>query len=64
MLAVETNLTFQSLFKRHDLMIELGRLECAIEDRRSSAPANDPAPASSLEARYALICEVLKGLED
>jgi hypothetical protein len=63
MLAVEKNLTFQSLFMRHDLMIELGRLECAIADRRNSAAANDLPQTSSLEERYVRISEVLKRLD-
>jgi len=62
--AVDTELAFQSLYKRHDLMIELGRLECAIADWRSTSGSNDPAPASSLEARYAIISAVLQGLDE
>ncbi|MFI4969604.1 MAG: hypothetical protein ACHP7D_05320 [Lysobacterales bacterium] len=48
------------LFLRHDLMIELGRLEMAIDCARSQSPANDAVP--QLESRCARINEALSQL--
>jgi len=63
MLAAETDRTFSPLFLRHDLMIELGRLETAIENYRGAAPANDARQMTSLEERYARISEALNRLD-
>jgi hypothetical protein len=41
MFANVTSLTVNPMFLRHDLLIELGRLETAIEAMRSRQPAND-----------------------
>lgn len=62
MLAADTDQTFRPLFLRHDLMIELGRLEKAIEDMRGGAPANDARQTASLEERRARISAVLERL--
>jgi hypothetical protein len=62
MLAADVDKTFQPLFLRHDLMIELGRLEKAIEEIRDTAPANDARQTASLEERYARISAVLDRL--
>jgi len=51
---------FNPLFLRHDLMIELGRLEMAIDDARSHAAANDTV--GQLETRCARINEALAKL--
>ncbi len=52
--------TFNPLFLRHDLMIELGRLEMAIADARSQTAANDTV--GQLETRCARINEALAKL--
>lgn len=51
---------FNPLFLRHDLMIELGRLEMAIDDARSHDAANDAV--GQLESRRARINEALAKL--
>lgn len=48
------------LFLRHDLMIELGRLEMAIDSARLQVPANDAV--HQLETRCAKINEALSQL--
>ncbi|MEO7064400.1 MAG: hypothetical protein ABI082_11600 [Dokdonella sp.] len=48
------------LFLRHDLMIELGRLEMAIDSARSHESANDAV--HQLETRCAKINEALSQL--
>ncbi|HEX6833999.1 MAG TPA: hypothetical protein VF132_10745 [Rudaea sp.] len=58
MLANASALTVNPMFLRHDLMIELGRLEMAIEDVRKDS-SNDVAP---LESRKAHISEALQRL--
>ncbi len=60
MLATAAALTINPLFLRHDLMIELGRLEMAIEDVRSHS-ANDQA-LTPLETKMARINEALTRL--
>ncbi|MEP7043382.1 MAG: hypothetical protein ABI843_09975 [Dokdonella sp.] len=52
--------SFNPLFLRHDLMIELGRLEMAIDDARMHAAANDTV--GQLETRCARINEALSKL--
>jgi hypothetical protein len=55
------SMSFNPLFLRHDLMIELGRLEMAIDSARTSAPAaNDTV--GQLETRCARINEALSKL--
>ena len=61
MLATAAALTVNPLFLRHDLMIELGRLEMAIEDVRSHS-ANDQHELSPLEAKLARVTEALNRL--
>jgi hypothetical protein len=59
MLATASAITVNPMFLRHDLMIELGRLEMAIEDVRNQDSANDVAP---LESRIAHISNALSRL--
>lgn len=62
MLANATTLTINPLFLRHDLMIELGRLEMAIEDVRGHSSANDSSSIAPLETKLARINEALSRL--
>ena len=62
MLAVVDTLSLNPLFLRHDLMIEMGRLEMAIEHVRSQESANDPRALSPLEQRLARVNEALSRL--
>lgn len=56
-------MSFNPLFLRHDLMIELGRLEMAIDSARSQTAANDTTEAvDKLETRCAKISEALSKL--
>lgn len=52
-------MNFQPLFVRHDLMIELGRLEAAMDEARER-PANDAL--DQLRARSACLSEALQRL--
>ena len=61
MLATAAALTVNPLFLRLDLMIELGRLEMAIEDVRTH-PANDQNALPPLEAKLARVTEALSRL--
>jgi hypothetical protein len=58
------SLSINPLFLRHDLMIELGRLEMAIDDVRLTQPAaNDrSALVNELESKCARINEALSKL--
>ncbi|MEO8672498.1 MAG: hypothetical protein ABI411_14365 [Tahibacter sp.] len=48
------------LFLRHDLIIEVGRLELAIEDIRSHKAANEQPPlVAPLQTRLARLTEAL-----
>ena len=60
MLANVTSLTVNPMFLRHDLLIELGRLETAIESMRSHAPANDAGNLMTLENRRSAISHTLE----
>jgi len=62
MQATAAALTVNPLFLRHDLMIELGRLEMAIEDARSHPSANDQHALNPLETKLARINEALSRL--
>ena len=62
MLTVVDTLSLNPLFLRHDLMIEMGRLEMAIEQVRSHASANDGRMLSPLEQRLARVNEALSRL--
>jgi hypothetical protein len=63
MLATNPNQTFAHLFLRHDLMIELGRLERAIDETRQAASATDARRATSLELKYAQVSAALDLLD-
>lgn len=54
------SLTINPLFLRHDLMIELGRLEMAMDSARLQPAANDTL--DQLESRCAKINEALSKL--
>ncbi|MEO7323914.1 MAG: hypothetical protein ABIW82_03715 [Dokdonella sp.] len=54
------NMSFNPLFLRHDLMIELGRLEMALDSARNEPAANDMM--GQLETRCARINEALAKL--
>ncbi len=62
MLAVIDTLSLNPLFLRHDLMIEMGRLEMQLEEARSHASANDGRVMSPLEQRLARVNEALSRL--
>jgi len=62
MLANVTSLTVNPMFLRHDLLIELGRLETAIESMRSRLPANDGGDLTVLESRRSAISHTLQRL--
>jgi hypothetical protein len=53
----EIDQNFNSLYLRHDLLIELDRLESAIESWRSP-----PAPNQSMDPHHAQVSDVLKRL--
>ena len=59
MLANVTSLTVNPMFLHHDLLVELGRLETAIENMRS-LPANDDLTV--LEGRRSIISHTLQRL--
>ena len=61
MLATAIALTVNPLFLRHDLMIELGRLEMAIEDVRGHS-ANEQQELTPLQAKLARVTEALNRL--
>ena len=58
------SMSINPLFLRHDLMIELGRLEMAIDDVRTTQPAaNDhSALVREIESKCARINEALSKL--
>ena len=62
MLANVTSLTVNPMFLHHDLLIELGRLETAIDNMRSRAPANDTGDLTNLETRRSAISHTLQRL--
>ncbi|MBS0556510.1 MAG: hypothetical protein JSR27_03745 [Proteobacteria bacterium] len=62
MLATAAVLTLNPLFLRHDLMIEMGRLEMAIEDVRNHPSANDQQMINPLQGKLARINEALSRL--
>jgi len=59
MLANVTSLTVNPMFLRHDLLIELGRLEIAIGDIRSQASANEHDDLAALEDRRSALSQAL-----
>jgi hypothetical protein len=56
------SMSINPLFLRHDLMIELGRLEMAIDDVRLSQPAANDRLVFELETKCARINEALSKL--
>jgi hypothetical protein len=56
------SLSINPLFLRHDLMIELGRLEMAIDDVRTTQPAANDRLVNELETKCARINEALSKL--
>lgn len=56
------SLSINPLFLRHDLMIELGRLEMAIDDVRLNQPAANDRLVNELETKCARINEALSKL--
>ncbi|MCB1572618.1 MAG: hypothetical protein R3F08_01235 [Dokdonella sp.] len=62
-MSTAASMNLNPLFLRHDLMIELGRLEMAMQDMRSTAAVNDAnAQLQQLESRRARINEALSRL--
>ena len=49
-------------YLRHDLMIEIGRIDMALDDVRRRAPANQPDVVQSLEKRRASLNDALTRL--
>ena len=47
---------------RHDLLIEIGRIDMALDDVRRRAPANQPDVVQSLEKRRASLNDALTRL--
>jgi hypothetical protein len=62
MLANVTSLTVNPMFLHHDLLIELGRLETAIESMRCRVPANDGGDLTMLETRRSALSHTLQHL--
>lgn len=63
MIATASNISFNPLFLRHDLMIELGRLEMAMDDmREQGTPDQARQQVAQLETRRARINEALSRL--
>ncbi|SFN01995.1 hypothetical protein [Dokdonella immobilis] len=63
MMSTAASMNLNPLFLRHDLMIELGRLEMAMQDMRSTTAMNDAnAQLQQLESRRARINEALSRL--
>jgi hypothetical protein len=59
MLANLHSLSLNPMFLRHDLMIELGRLELAISDMRGASSANESDDLVELESRRSAISSAL-----
>jgi len=55
-------LTLNPLFLRHDLMIEMGRLEMALDHARAHEAANEQQALAPLETKLARINEALSRL--
>lgn len=62
MAASPSTLSLNPLFLRHDLLIELGRLEMAIENAKLHPSANDHDIIAPLENKKARINEALTRL--
>ncbi|MEO8461268.1 MAG: hypothetical protein ABI451_12130 [Dokdonella sp.] len=62
-MSLAASVTVNPLFMRHDLMIELGRLDMVIDKVRSHEPSNDdPATINDLIVRRARLNEALSQL--
>ena len=61
-MSTAASMSINPLFLRHDLMIEMSRLEMAIEDARHHGSANDADAVSPLETKLARINEALSRL--
>ena len=62
MQANATTLTLNPLFLRHDLLIEMGRLEMALDYARGHDAANEQQALAPLETKLARINEALSRL--
>ena len=63
MIATAATMSLNPLFLRHDLMIELGRLEMAMDDMREHISIDQTQPQiAQLENRRARINEALSRL--
>jgi len=62
MQAQTTTLTLNPLFLRHDLLIEMGRLEMALDYARGHDAANEQQALAPLETKLARINEALSRL--
>jgi len=63
MIATAATMSLNPLFLRHDLMIELGRLEMAMDDMRKHISIDQTQPQiAQLENRRARINEALSRL--
>jgi hypothetical protein len=61
-MSTAASMSINPLFLRHDLMIELGRLEMAIDDVRTTQPAANDRLVNELESKAARINEALSKL--
>jgi hypothetical protein len=64
MLAENNNAAINPLFLRHDLMIELGRLEMAMEDACGRQGANDNSMIETLQTKHARVAAALSKLSE
>ena len=62
MLADVNSLMVNPMFLRHDLLIELGRLEIAIGNARRDQPASNQGDIAALESRRATLAQTLNRL--
>lgn len=61
-MSTAASMSINPLFLRHDLMIELGRLEMAIDDVRLTQPAANDQIVGELQSKCARINEALSRL--
>ena len=52
----------ERVYVHHDLIVELGRVEMALESFAGREAANQPAAVESLEQRRARLCAALERL--
>jgi hypothetical protein len=62
MAAMTTEYANDPVFLRHDLMIEIGRIDMALEEFRGRAAANQPQVIESLQKRRATLSDALTRL--